>query len=77
MREYQAFREQLTNQGLRGLFRNNFELTNQAILLAQFYMKSGHEVTISKLLSELKRNPSADYIADLQRMEEEDGADSE
>jgi hypothetical protein len=72
MKEYTLAREQLTNQSLRGLFKNNFELANQAIRLARFYIKSGHEVTMSKLLSEIKRNPSEQYLKDLQKMEEEE-----
>ncbi len=72
MKEYTAFKQQLTNQSLRGLFKSNFELTNQAIRLSRFYIKSGHEVTMSKLLSELKRNPSEQYLKDLQKMEDED-----
>lgn len=72
MREYTNLREQLTNQSLRGLFKNNFELANQAIRLARFYIKSGHEVTMGKLLNEIKRNPSEQYLKDLQKMEDED-----
>jgi hypothetical protein len=72
MKEYLSSRDQLTNQSLRGLFRNNFELTNQAIRLARFYIKSGHEVSMTKLLAEIKRNPSEQYLKDLQKMEEED-----
>lgn len=72
MKEYLTSRDQLTNQSLRGLFKNNFELANQAIRLARFYIKSGHEVTMGKLLSEIKRNPSEQYLRDLQKMEEDD-----
>jgi hypothetical protein len=72
MKEYMTTREQLTNQSLRGLFKSNFELANQAIRLARFYIKSGHEVTMSKLLSEIKRNPSEQYLKDLQKMEEDE-----
>lgn len=72
MKEYTAFREQLTNQSLRGLFKNNFELANQAIRLARFYIKSGHEVSMTKLLGEIKRNPSEQYLKDLMQMEEEE-----
>ncbi len=64
-------RDQLTNEGLRGLFKSNFELANQSIRLARFYIKSGHEVSMSKLLNEIKRNPSEDYLKDLMQMEEE------
>ena len=72
MKEYTSGREQLTNQSIRGLFKNNFELANQAIRLARFYIKSGHEVSMGKLLNEIKRNPSEQYLKDLQKMEEED-----
>ena len=72
MREYKTSRDSLTNESLRGLFKNNFELTNQAIRLARFYIKSGHEISMNKLLNEIKRNPSEQYLADLQKMEEED-----
>jgi hypothetical protein len=77
MKEYSNSREQLTNQSLRGLFKNNFDLANQAMRLARFYIKSGHEVSIGKLLSELKRNPSEQYLKDLQKMEEEDEAEGD
>jgi hypothetical protein len=72
MKEYAVVKQPLTNQSLRGLFKSNFELTNQAIRLARFYIKSGHEVSMTKLLSELKRNPSEQYLKDLQKMEEDD-----
>lgn len=72
MKEYQVSREQLTNQSLRGLFKSNFELANQAIRLARFYIKSGHEVSMGKLLNEIKRNPSEQYLKDLQKIEEEE-----
>lgn len=77
MKEYMQIREQLTNQALRGLFKNNFELANQAIRLARFYIKSGHEVEMGKLLSEIKRNPSEEYLRDLQKMEDEDDEEQE
>lgn len=72
MRDYVNTRELLTNEGLRGIFKNNFELTNQAIRLARFYIKSGHEIPMGKLLNEIKRNPSEQYLNDLMQMEEEE-----
>ena len=72
MKGYVNSRAPLTNENLRGLFKNNFELANQAIRLARFYINSGHEVSMSKLLNEIKRNPSEQYLKDLQRMEDED-----
>ncbi len=77
MKEYQRTRETLTNESLKGLFRSNFDLANQAIRLAKFYIRSGHEVSLTKLLNEIKRNPSEQYLKDLQRMEEEEDLDSD
>ncbi len=77
MKEYLTSRDQITNQSLRGLFKSNFELANHSIRLARFYIKSGHEVTMKKLLSEIKRNPSEQYLKDLQKMEDEDDTDVE
>jgi hypothetical protein len=65
-------RDPLTNETIKGLFKNNFLLVNQAINLARFYMKSGHEVKMSKLLQELKNNPSEEYLKDLQALEDAD-----
>jgi len=63
-------RDSLTNETIKSLFKNNFMLVNQAINLARFYMKAGHEVKMSKLLLELKNNPGEDYLKDLQELEE-------
>ena len=65
-------REVLTNEALKSLFKNNFFLVNQAINLARFYIKSGHEVKMPKLLQELKNNPSEEYLKDLQALEDYD-----
>jgi hypothetical protein len=65
-------RDLLTNETLKSLFKNNFLLVNQAINLARFYIKSGHEVKLGKLLQELKNNPSEQYLKDLQELEDED-----
>ena len=65
-------KDQLTKETLRGLFKNNFDLANCCIQLAEYYVKSGHEVNVEKLLGEIKRNPSEQYLKDLQMMEDED-----
>lgn len=65
-------RDSLTNETIKSLFKNNFLLVNQAINLARFYMRSGHEVKMGKLLQELKNNPSEEYIKDLQALEDAD-----
>lgn len=65
-------RDSLTNESIKALFKNNFMLVNQAINLARFYMKAGHEVKMNKLLQEVKNNPSEQYLKDLQELEESD-----
>jgi hypothetical protein len=65
-------RSGLTNEKLRGLFKNNFKLVNQAIQLARFYIKSGHEIRMDKLLEELKNNPEEGYLQELEALERED-----
>lgn len=52
-------------------------LVNQAINLARFYIKSGHEIRMGKLLQELKNNPSEQYLKDLQELEDADDNDQE
>lgn len=65
-------RNGLTNEKLRGLFKNNFKLVNQAIQLARFYIRSGHEIRMDKLLEELKNNPEEGYLQELEELEKED-----
>jgi len=65
-------RSGLTNEKLRGLFKNNFKLVNQAIQLARFYIKTGHEIRMEKLLEELKNNPDEGYLKELEELEKAD-----
>lgn len=65
-------KQPLTNEYLRGLFKSNFELTNQIIELARFYIRSGREVNLTKLLDEIKRNPQKDYIEVLRQLDSEE-----
>ncbi len=64
-------RQLLTNQSLRGLFKSNFVLANQAIRLARFYIRSGHEITMDRILEEIRKNPHEDYLRDLEALENE------
>lgn len=61
----------LTNEYLRGLFKSNFELANQVIELARFYIHSGREVTLTKLLDEIKYNSQNDYVEVLRQLDSE------
>ena len=62
----------LTNEKLKGLFKSNFELARHAIRLGKYYIKSGRELHIDDLLEEIRKNPSEDYLAQLQDMDAED-----
>jgi hypothetical protein len=65
-------RDQLTNQFLKGLFKNNFELANYAIRLGRYYLKSGREIAVDSLLEEIRRNPSEQYLRDLESIDAEE-----
>lgn len=65
-------RDNLTTESLRKLFRNNFQMTNQAINLCRYYIRSGHEVDLIKILEEIQRNPHEGYLEDLMALEHED-----
>lgn len=65
-------KENLTNEGLKGLFKSNFELANYAIRLGRYYVKSSHEVVIDDLLDEVRRNPNLQYVKDLENLDIEE-----
>lgn len=50
-------REQLTNEKLKGFFKNNFELTNYAIKLVRQTMREGQEMNIDLLLEQIQKEP--------------------
>jgi hypothetical protein len=64
-------RDTLTNEGLKGLFKSNFDLANFAIRLARYYVKSGHEIAVDSLLSHVRKNPNED-LDELEREAEEE-----
>ena len=70
-KDHSGFAKSLTNEGFRGLFKSHFELTNRAIRLAHLYVKSGHEISLSKILEEVRANPGDDYIETLEALEHE------
>jgi hypothetical protein len=72
MKDRSGPRHQLTNEQLRLLFKNNFKLANQAIELGRYYIHSGHEVSIDKLLEEVRRNPQEDYLKDLKALDRDE-----
>jgi len=66
-----ALRDALTNERLKSLFKNNFELANYAIKLARQEIKSGQEVIVDDLLDDIRRNPTG-FLLDEEEEEEED-----
>lgn len=71
-REDTSFKRPLTNEAFRGLFKNNFKLANQAIRLSHLYVKAGHEMSLGKILDEIRANPSEEYINTLELIEATD-----
>lgn len=49
--------KELTNEGLSSLFNDNFQLAVTAIRLAQNEVMAGHEISLHKVLAQLKQNP--------------------
>lgn len=62
----------LTNETLRGICNSNFDLTNYAIDLGRYYIKSGHETSMKEILRDVKRNPNPDYVQMLKDIDEQE-----
>ncbi len=65
-------KEFLTNESLKKIFKNNFELALYAIGAARYYIKSGHEVNIDTLLQDISRNPQQYRVEELEAMDKAD-----
>ncbi|HSX03949.1 MAG TPA: hypothetical protein VLG76_04395 [Rhabdochlamydiaceae bacterium] len=65
-------KEPLTNEEFKGICKSNFELTLYAINLGKYYIRSGHEADIRKILDEVKRHPNPSHLIDLEKFEEAD-----
>lgn len=65
-----ALRDQLTNEGLKGLFKSNFDLAVYAIKLGKYYLKSGHEASADSILEQIRKNPRQYEIGELEELEE-------
>jgi hypothetical protein len=73
-------KDQLTHEYLKGIFKSNFDLTNCAIQLARYYIRSGHEVNVDELLMRVSQNPHAyedELAAEREEREEERSASDE
>lgn len=70
-------KEYLTHEWLRKEFANNFQLTRQAIELARFYIRSGHEINLREVLEEVQRHPQSDYVQELKAIEKEEANETE
>jgi hypothetical protein len=67
-----AVKEYLTQESLRGEFKSTFELAHLAIALAQYYVRSGHEVTLSNVFEQIRRRPSPRLLEEVQLLDKED-----
>lgn len=62
-------RDLLTNETIRGFFRNNFELAQYGIRLGRYLIKSGHEVELDTLLDEIRKHPNPNYLNELKEID--------
>lgn len=62
--------EKLTNETLKGICKNNFELAHFAINLGRYYMNSGREMQIQDILKEMRRHPNPNYVEELKQVDE-------
>lgn len=65
-------KEQLTNERLKGLFKNNFELAAHAIRLGRYFVRSGHEMHVDDVLEEIRKHPSSSYVDELEEIDREE-----
>ncbi len=68
-KEFTSTKELLTNESMRGVFKNNFELAHFAIRLARYYVHAGHEISLADLFDQVRKNPTLKYIEDLEALE--------
>ena len=50
-----ALPKEYTNEKLKCLFKNNFELANFAIDIAKKHIETGHYKTLTEIINELKK----------------------
>jgi hypothetical protein len=67
-KEFLATKELLTNESMRGVFKNNFELAHFAIRLARYYVHAGHEISLADLFDQVRKNPTLKYLEDLEAL---------
>lgn len=70
-------KEQLTNEGLKKHFKDNFELALFTINVARYLIKSGHEVDIPELLKEIQKNPTLYTPEQLEALDKAEAAHEE
>ena len=71
---------QLTTEKLKKHFKSNFDLALQAIESARYLIRSGHEVKVEELLSNISKNPNqwkAETLRALEEAEEEASSEEE
>lgn len=62
--------ETLTNETLKGICDNNFELAHFAIALARYYLASGRETHLRDVIRDIKKHPDPKYIEELREIDE-------
>jgi len=67
-----SMKDLLTNETLRSSFKNNFDLAHFAIELGRYYIHSGHEISLTHLLDEVRKNPSEKFLQELRQLDQEE-----
>ena len=62
----------LTNESLRGMFKDSFELTHFAIQVGRRSVASG-DISLDSILTWVKNNPTQEALLELDREEIEEG----
>lgn len=63
---------QLTTEQLKKHFKSNFDLALQAIEVARYLIRSGHEVNVEELLANIAKNPKEWRVETLEALEKAD-----
>lgn len=59
----------LTNESIRKLFKNNFELANFAIQMGRLHVRSGKDISLGAILDQVRKHPTQDYFTEEQKEE--------
>ncbi len=62
--------ETLTNEALKGICANNFDLVQFAINLGRYFIASGRDCNLKDILRDIRKHPDPHYIEELKEIDE-------